>query len=162
MQRMAASACCHHAQHGVTACGTVCTHAAPGNHAHRNPSQVLTASTTSGQLISYLAALPPVHAAHGARVAHLTSLSELAVVDLGGCAPAARLAVDVEPAFCAVGPEHVAVGINNQVCLSGGVLFKGDSCPRSPQCCIRTPALGCLKPARQLHEQKCVGMQATC
>jgi hypothetical protein len=79
--------------------------------------QVLTVSTSGGQLISYLAALPTVFGAHGGRLAHLTSLSEITVVDLalGRGAPPSRLQVACEPAFCAVGPEHIAVGMNNQV-----------------------------------------------
>jgi WD repeat-containing protein 19 len=75
-------------------------------------------STSGGQLLSYLAALPKVAAACGARLAHLTSLNELAVVDLAAGGAPARLQVACEPAFCAVGPEHVAVGVNNQVLLT--------------------------------------------
>lgn len=80
--------------------------------------QVLTVATAGGQLLSYLAALPAVFAASaGGRLAHLTSLSELAVMDCLPGAPGlpARLGVGLEPAFCAVGPEHVAAGLNNQV-----------------------------------------------
>ena len=83
-------------------------------------AQVLTVSTSSGQLISFLAALPTVYGAHGGRLAHLTSLSEVSVVDVLSSSPASKLEVACEPAFCAVGPEHIAVGMNNQVCSSGG------------------------------------------
>lgn len=80
-------------------------------------------STASGQLISYLAALPVVFRAHGSRLAHLTSLSEVVVMDvLAGGSPPARLEVACEPAFCAVGPSHVAVGMNNQVGRRAGCL----------------------------------------
>jgi hypothetical protein len=85
-----------------------------GGTAPTRPPQVLTVSTAGGQLVSYLAALPAVAAAAGARLAHLTSLSELAVVDLAAGGAAARLQVACEPAFAAVGPGHVAVGMNNQ------------------------------------------------
>lgn len=77
--------------------------------------QVLTVSTNGGQLVSYLAALPTVFCAHGGRLAHLTSLAEVTVVDVLAQAPASKLQVACEPAFCAVGPDHVAVGMNNQV-----------------------------------------------
>lgn len=82
----------------------------------RAPPQVLTVATAGGRLLSYLAALPAVCAAAGGRLAHLTSLSELAVVDClpSGSGAPGRLGVALEPAFCAVGPEHVAAGLNNQ------------------------------------------------
>lgn len=58
-------------------------------------TQVLTVSTTTGELFSYLAALPTVYAAAAGRLAHLTSLSELAVLDClpGGSGLASRLQV---------------------------------------------------------------------
>jgi len=53
-------------------------------------------------------------------MAHLTSLSELAVTGTASGARPVRLEVECEPAFCAVGPEHVAVGVNNQVGAARG------------------------------------------
>lgn len=75
---------------------------------------MLTVSTSGGHLISFLAALPAVYASCGPRLAHLISLRELAVADVASGAPSTRLEVGCEPAFCAVGPAHVAVGLNNQ------------------------------------------------
>jgi hypothetical protein len=85
---------------------------------------MLTVSTAAGQLISFLAALPAVFAAAAGRLAHLTSLSELAVVDLAPLNPflPVRLQVACEPAFCAVGPDCVAVGMNSRVGFLGCLL----------------------------------------
>lgn len=53
-------------------------------------------------------------AAHGTKVAHLTSIGEVTVVDTATRSSAA-VAVDCEPALCSLGPAHLAVGMNNQV-----------------------------------------------
>ena len=99
--------------------------------------QILTAATAAGGLVAFLAAPPRVAAAGAGRVARLAALRELCVVD---CCPAAvagagagasgitsgganhitavapaRLEVDLEPAFVAVGPRHAAAGLNNEV-----------------------------------------------
>jgi hypothetical protein len=103
---------------------------------------VLTVATTSGQLLSFLAALPVVFDYHGSKVMHLTSLMEMSVQDLSrkGGAPMV-LEVEVEPAFCGLGPEHAAVGINNQVrsvyssrthLLAAAVVVLGSAQPLPP------------------------------
>ncbi|GBF91989.1 hypothetical protein Rsub_04713 [Raphidocelis subcapitata] len=99
-------------------------------------ASVLTVSTSGGHLISYLAALPAVYASCGPRLAHLVSLRELAVADAASGGPAARLEVGCEPAFCAVGPAHIAVGLNNQV------LYYGHSPSRAPALVSRREYLG--------------------
>lgn len=77
-------------------------------------AQVLSVSSSSGLFACYLAALPAVFAAHGTRVASLSSLGEVAVTDVVSRART-TVAVDCEPALCSLGPHHLAVGINNQV-----------------------------------------------
>ncbi len=76
--------------------------------------QVLTVGTASGHISTYLAALPTVYGAKGVKVAALSSLAEVTVTDVRSRA-AVRVELASEPAFCGVGPEHLAVGMNNQV-----------------------------------------------
>lgn len=73
--------------------------------------------TSSGQVVTYLAALPAVWGAQGGRVAQLTSLTEVTVTDVA-TRHVSHVHVAAEPAFCALGPGHLAVGINNQVGLA--------------------------------------------
>ena len=69
-----------------------------------------------GTIRSYLGSLPLVLSAWGARLACLSSLQELSVVDAARLgAPPLSVALPVEPSFVACGPAHVAAGMNNQV-----------------------------------------------
>lgn len=77
--------------------------------------QVLTVATQNGYLHAFLAALPVVFDVHGTRVMYLTSLLEMSVVDAARQQPPARIDIDTEPAFCGLGPDHAALGMNNQV-----------------------------------------------
>mmetsp|Transcript_36982 Transcript_36982/g.82211 ORF Transcript_36982/g.82211 Transcript_36982/m.82211 type:complete len:1366 (+) Transcript_36982:300-4397(+) len=77
--------------------------------------QVLTISTTTGQVYSYLAALPVVFDYYQTKVIYLTSLLEMSVVDVTRRATTSRIDIESEPAFCGLGPGHAALGMNNQV-----------------------------------------------
>jgi hypothetical protein len=83
--------------------------------------QVLSVSTDGGLFVSYLAALPSVFASHGVKVASLSSLGEVTLVDVV-TRSTTTLQVACEPAFCSLGPGHLAVGINNQVQWARGAL----------------------------------------
>lgn len=63
---------------------------------------------------NYLASLPVVNAAWGLRVAYLTSLQELTILDSGQQGLQRRILIQTEPAFIGMGPGHVAVGMNNK------------------------------------------------
>jgi hypothetical protein len=71
-------------------------------------------ASSTGSITSYLAALPTVYGFHGSVVAQLTSLSEVTLTDTAA-QRSLKVHVDCEPAFCAAGPGHLAVGMNNQV-----------------------------------------------
>ncbi|KAL0053124.1 hypothetical protein WJX82_001225 [Trebouxia sp. C0006] len=91
-------------------------------------SQLLTVSTTSGQLHTYLAALPVINSAWGCCLAYCTSLQELAVMDVLHKGSQSRITIPTEPAFLALGPNHLAVGMNNKAWFyelqgSGGQLL---------------------------------------
>lgn len=79
--------------------------------------------------MTYLAALPVMYATCGTRIARLVSVGEIVVMDTATRA-STSVNVDCEPALCALGPMHLAVGINNQVLfyrydtLPGGVAAK--------------------------------------
>ena len=68
----------------------------------------------TGQVHNYLASLPVVNAAWGLRVAYLTSLQELTILDSGQQGQQRRILIQTEPAFIGMGPAHVAVGMNNK------------------------------------------------
>lgn len=81
---------------------------------------MLTVGTYTGYVAVYLASLALVVASHGRRTAFLSSLREVSVNDENHKA-VASVQVECEPTFLALGPEHLAVGINNQV--GGGRCF---------------------------------------
>ena len=70
--------------------------------------------SSSGLVATYLTALPAVFSTYGTRVARLTCIGEVTVTDAATRA-SVPLQVECEPVLCALGPSHVAVGINNQL-----------------------------------------------
>ncbi|XP_018591517.1 WD repeat-containing protein 19 [Scleropages formosus] len=81
--------------------------------------QLLAISTQRGTLHVFLTKLPILGDACGTRIAYLTSLLEVTVENhVEGEAPVA-VSVEVEPNFIAVGPYHVAVGMNNRAWFYG-------------------------------------------
>ena len=81
--------------------------------------QILTLSTSSGVVRNYLAQMPTVHDAWGSRLAYLSSLREISVVDTlhGDDDKMQVIPVKVEPTFVALGPKHVAIGMNIRIWL---------------------------------------------
>ncbi|CAG5939375.1 unnamed protein product [Menidia menidia] len=76
--------------------------------------QLLAVSTQKGTLHVFLTKLPILGGSFGTRMAYLTSLLEVTVSNqVEGESPVA-IEVEVEPTFIAVGPYHVAVGMNNK------------------------------------------------
>uniref|UniRef100_A0A672SXM1 WD repeat domain 19 n=1 Tax=Sinocyclocheilus grahami TaxID=75366 RepID=A0A672SXM1_SINGR len=76
--------------------------------------QLLAVSSQQGSLHVFLTKLPILGDSSGTRIAYLTSLLEVTVDNqVEGESPVA-IAVEVEPSFIAVGPYHVAVGMNNR------------------------------------------------
>ncbi|MFT7807501.1 WD repeat-containing protein 19 [Arapaima gigas] len=81
--------------------------------------QLLAISTQRGTLHVFLTKLPILGDTCGTRIAYLTSLLEVTVANhVEGEAPFA-VSVEVEPNFIAVGPYHVAVGMNNRAWFYG-------------------------------------------
>uniref|UniRef100_A0A8C3GBG4 WD repeat-containing protein 19 n=1 Tax=Cyclopterus lumpus TaxID=8103 RepID=A0A8C3GBG4_CYCLU len=76
--------------------------------------QLLAISTQKGTLHVFLTKLPILGGSFGTRLAYLTSLLEVTVSNqVEGESPVA-IQVEVEPTFIAMGPFHVAVGMNNR------------------------------------------------
>lgn len=80
-----------------------------------SPPQVLTVGTTHGSIHSFLSALPVMGEAYGSKMVMMTGLAELTVMDVASRMPVARVTADLEPAFCGLGPAHLACGMNNKV-----------------------------------------------
>ena len=40
----------------------------------------------------------------------------MSIVDISRRSAAIKIDIEKEPAFCGLGPNHAAIGINNQVC----------------------------------------------
>ncbi|XP_076826013.1 WD repeat-containing protein 19-like isoform X2 [Clavelina lepadiformis] len=76
--------------------------------------QLLAVSTARGGLHCYLTKLPMLGDTFGTKMAYLTSLLEVTVVNNVEGDPPMVVGIDVEPAFVACGPYHVAVGMNNR------------------------------------------------
>ncbi|XP_059483099.1 WD repeat-containing protein 19 [Neocloeon triangulifer] len=75
--------------------------------------QLLTAACSAGVAI-FLARLPAVAAADSIRAAVLTSLSEVSVTEPNFQEPLTSVRLAIEPSWAAVGPAHVAAGMNNR------------------------------------------------
>ncbi|KAF5840991.1 hypothetical protein DUNSADRAFT_14848 [Dunaliella salina] len=78
--------------------------------------QVLTVSLTNGLVLSFLSTLPVVFDYQSSKVIYLTSLQEMTLVDMSNreVSPT-KIEIESEPSFCGLGPNHAAVGMNNQV-----------------------------------------------
>eukprot|EP01029_Cantina_marsupialis_P026834 TRINITY_DN7306_c0_g1_i3.p1 TRINITY_DN7306_c0_g1~~TRINITY_DN7306_c0_g1_i3.p1 ORF type:complete len:1019 (-),score=347.17 TRINITY_DN7306_c0_g1_i3:302-3358(-) len=59
--------------------------------------------------------MPAVHDSCGSMVAHLSSLQEVAIVDSLGHQEPRSVPISMEPNFLALGPQHLAVAMNNRV-----------------------------------------------
>lgn len=77
--------------------------------------QLLALSTAKGAVHVYLTKLPILGSAHITRLAYLTSLREITVLDEVNKERAIKVATTVEPNYLAVGPFHLASGMNNRV-----------------------------------------------
>ncbi|XP_023685243.1 WD repeat-containing protein 19 isoform X1 [Paramormyrops kingsleyae] len=76
--------------------------------------QLLAISSQRGTLHVFLTKLPILGVTCGTRVAYLTSLLEVTVANHVEGEALVAVSVEVEPNFIAVGPYHVAVGMNNR------------------------------------------------
>lgn len=79
--------------------------------------RVPTCFLQSGQLYAYVVSVPAISAAWGSTLAYCISLQEVLVVDTVNKGTQARIVIATEPAFIALGPYHIAVGMNNKVKL---------------------------------------------
>lgn len=81
--------------------------------------QLLAVSGTEGNLHVYLTKLPVLGDTHNTRLAYLTSLLEVTVLNVTTHDSPVTLKIDVEPSFLAIGPYHLAVGMNNRAWFYG-------------------------------------------
>jgi WD repeat-containing protein 19 len=81
----------------------------------------------TGNLHIYLSKLPLLGSACASRVAYLTSLLEVTVTGvLESGAHSLTIVADIEPTFLALGPYHLALGMNNRAWfyLLGKLIFQ--------------------------------------
>jgi len=77
--------------------------------------QLLSISTTTGSVYTFLTKLPVLGSSFGTRICNLTALKEMAISDPANPdEPRIRISIPVEPSFVAVGPYHAAAGLNSQ------------------------------------------------
>eukprot|EP00112_Aurelia_sp_Birch-Aquarium-sp1_P003286 Seg1365.4 transcript_id=Seg1365.4/GoldUCD/mRNA.D3Y31 product="WD repeat-containing protein 19" protein_id=Seg1365.4/GoldUCD/D3Y31 len=76
--------------------------------------QLLAVSTEKGAIHVYLTKLPILGDAFGTKIAYLTSLREVTVVDEVNQERQMKVPTHIEPSFMAIGPYHLAVGMNNR------------------------------------------------
>ncbi|XP_068176892.1 WD repeat-containing protein 19 isoform X2 [Antennarius striatus] len=76
--------------------------------------QLLAVSTQKGALHVFLTKLPILGDSYSTRLAYLTSLLEVTVSNQVEEETPVTIQVEVEPTFIAMGPYHVAVGMNNR------------------------------------------------
>ncbi|XP_034043414.1 WD repeat-containing protein 19 isoform X2 [Thalassophryne amazonica] len=79
--------------------------------------QLLAVSTQKGTLHVFLTKLPILGGSFGTKLAYLTSLLEVTVTNQVEKEHPVVITVEVEPTFIAVGPYHVAAGMNNRACF---------------------------------------------
>ena len=77
--------------------------------------QILTVSTSSGNLYNFLAKMSVLHATYKSSIAYLSSLREISIVDAIRRSRPTEVSLRLEPAVIAVGAWHVAAGMNNRV-----------------------------------------------
>ncbi|XP_075260010.1 WD repeat-containing protein 19-like isoform X2 [Convolutriloba macropyga] len=80
-----------------------------------NDGQLVAVSTKAGSLHVFLAKLPSLGEAFGTRIAILSSLLEVTISNSVLQEPDISIQLELEPAFLALGPFHLAVGMNNCV-----------------------------------------------
>ncbi len=76
--------------------------------------QLLAVSTSKGNLHVFLSRLPLVGSAYQSRVAYLTSLLEVTIASAVEQGQTWTISADIEPSFIALGPYHLALGMNNR------------------------------------------------
>jgi len=80
--------------------------------------QILSVATNGGYVFNFLMSIPVLSAHYQSKMVYLSSLRHVSVIDVaaeqhGNAAPVVSLEIAIEPSFLALGPEHVAVGMNN-------------------------------------------------
>ncbi len=86
--------------------------------------QLLTFSTSSGYMYCHLTKIASLYSMHQGRICYLSSLKEISIVSAPDQLQAAAnqqppravcLTTKIEPNFIALGPRHIAAGMNNRV-----------------------------------------------
>jgi len=75
--------------------------------------QILTVTTVTGAVHNYLGRLAILNAAYNTSIVSMSSLRQLSISDAFATKMPTQIDIAIEPSFVALGPKHVAVGMNN-------------------------------------------------
>ncbi len=87
--------------------------------------QILSVATQAGSVFNYLMSVPVLATASGRKLMYLSSLRLVSQLDCASNQPPVTIEVAVEPTFVALGPKHVAVGMNNHCWFYASELVTG-------------------------------------
>ena len=77
--------------------------------------QILTIATTAGNIYNFLAKMSILYSSYQNNIGYLSSLREISIIDTIQKTRPIDITVKIEPSFLALGPNHIAVGMNNHV-----------------------------------------------
>ncbi len=91
-----------------------------------NDGQILSVSTTLGNVHCYLTKVPSISTSYAKNLAYLSSLRTVTIVETVPPSTEVTIEVAIEPQFLALGPNHVLSCINIIYCVAGS--WKEQSC----------------------------------
>jgi WD repeat-containing protein 19 len=77
--------------------------------------QILSVATQAGNIYNFLAKISILYASHKSNLCYLSSLREVTVVNTKRRTRPLEISLQLEPTVIAIGPHHVAAGMNNKV-----------------------------------------------
>eukprot|EP00592_Proboscia_alata_P010792 CAMPEP_0194365242 /NCGR_PEP_ID=MMETSP0174-20130528/13242_1 /TAXON_ID=216777 /ORGANISM="Proboscia alata, Strain PI-D3" /LENGTH=1418 /DNA_ID=CAMNT_0039139787 /DNA_START=461 /DNA_END=4717 /DNA_ORIENTATION=+ len=89
------------------------------NHMHRicwSPDgNILSVATTRNNLFCYIASIPSLGAHSGSKLAYVSSLNQIAYVDMESLSAPSYIKLKYQPSLISIGPTHIAIGVGNRL-----------------------------------------------
>ena len=77
---------------------------------------IMTVTTSNGYFVGFLTVIPSLFSSYETNVGLLSRLTEVSVIDcIKNNQILAKVALDIEPTFLSMGPNHFCVGINSSI-----------------------------------------------